>query len=356
MSTAVQTPIADSSPAVTPETMNKEQRAVWLKTGKLPEIEPTKAESAPAKTDEKAVTAPAEGGTAPASEAGKSQQPPRKTAAERKAELGSEIQALLERRGVLKSEDFWKEFDEFRKTKGEKRADAPAAKEPAVSEVREPKEPERPKRPKRADFTTEEAYETAMEKHDEALMEYPAKKAAYDTAKAQAEEAKAKIETWNKQVEQSWKERVEAAQGKHEDFNEKAFAKDLPIVQGSPVDEWILLADSGAEMLYHLATHRDELTKLNEMKRPAQHKALAKLDEELGGSGEITPKEEEAEKAPPPKPETKKVTAAGKPPVEVGGKGTVEADPIKTAVAKGDFKSYRTLMNDKDIARRKQGK
>ena len=109
--------------------MTREERQSWLSTGNLPTRVPKEADPAPAKETEKvSASATEKVETAPASEADR-QTKKRATAADRTQELSAEIKDLLEKRGVLKDDDFWKQFDDFRKTRDEKKAAPSAAPE-----------------------------------------------------------------------------------------------------------------------------------------------------------------------------------------------------------------------------------
>lgn len=337
--------------------MSDKQRERWLRTGQdTVKIQTEAADSSPAKTADQN-TAASEAGTT--HEGTSAEQPgrqdgKRKNASDRKEELSADIKDLLEKRGVLKSDEFWGEFEEYRKHKGEKKAESPAA----LLEATETAPPERPKRPRLSEYANTVDYEAAMDTYDDAMLAYPAQKAAYESVKAQADKAKTEIAEHNKRVEEKWKADVAKAQEKHTDFNDVAFAKDLPIKANSPVDEWILLSEVGADMLYHFGKNRDELAKINAMSRPAQHRELAKLEEKLGGDSTVTAesvKESQTAKQEAPRAE-KKVTQAPAPPREVGGTATVAEDPITAAVKADDFDAFQNAANARDLQRRKRGR
>lgn len=345
-----------STESVTPENMDKPERASWLKTGELP-TRPIKAGPASVKADEQAAASE----KTPASEAGKQEQPKKRaTAADRKEELGAEIKQLLERRAVLKEDSFWQEFEDFQKSKTSKAAPSTAEiKAPAITEVKEPVAPERPKRPDLTEFKTVEQYNVAMDKYDAEMSNYQAQKQAFDDAKAQAEKGKAEVQAFNKAVEDKWKGMVSMAEEKHSDFKEialsDALAKQIPA--GSSVDEWVLQSEVGAEILYHFGQDNEDLKRILALPRAKQHRELAKLEDSLSGdAGKRESKSAATDEVPQ---KVKRVTDAPKPPLEVGGKGTASEDPLNAALAaakKGDIRSYFDLANERDIARRKRGK
>lgn len=336
-------PVADSSPAAEPievEDLSDSQRDTWTKTGELPakEIKPSSDDSATSKPAAETSGKIAESGTAPPSK--------RKNGEDRKAELSSEIQALLEKRSLLKDDALWKEYDDYRKTKGEKKADTPVRQQ---EEIKEPASPERPKRPRLAEYGTNELYEAAMDQYDEKMLEYPAKKQAYDTVKAQVETQKQQAKEFNQKAEATWLKSVTEAREKYADFDEKALAKDLVLPWGGPVDEWIFQLTMseqpqlGAELLYYMGTHREELKRIIGLARPAQHRELTKLVDSLS----------EPESKEKPKEKAKLVSDALPPPREVGGKGTAGDDEEEAALKKGDTDRYIELANKRELAARK---
>ena len=294
-------------------------------TGKLPQ----KAESAPAKEPEKDSTSaakPAE--TAPASEAGKEQPKSRKTADDRKQELSGEIKTLLERRGVLKDDEFWAEFEEYRKNKGAKAAEPPTAT--TKPEIKEPEAPKRPIRPKLLDFQSDiPKWEAAMEKYEDELLEYPARKAAFEAAKASAEKSK-------QDSEKRMREGIERVNEKYPDAPEvgpKVFQSLMDARAQIPEVMWFLNnTEVLPDMLYALGG-QFKLEEFIEQAHASPAKAirlLATMENDIvealkngKKSEEPAAKEEQAE---PPK---VAVTKAGKPPGEVSAKGTVTEDPSR---------------------------
>lgn len=344
----VEAELAPQSAPVEVEELSDSQRAEWTRSGELP------AQDIKPKTDDSATSKPGADTGAKKAESGTAVKEPvkRKGAEERKLELDAEIKDRLEKRGVLKSDEFWKEFEEFRTSKnGEKKAAPPAvdAKTPPDADSRLPKPPEKPARPNIEQFKTTAEYNLAMDKYDGEMEQYSAKKSAFDDATKQFERNQAEIVEFNKGVETKWKGMVAKAEEVHGDFKEVALSDDLAknITMGSPVDEWVLQSEVGAEMLYFLGQNRDELKRINALSRPAQHRELAKLEEKLSATGV------EAEK---PKP---KIVSSALPPTrEVGGKGTASGDEEEAALRKaadGDPSDYIALQNKRDLAKRKFG-
>jgi hypothetical protein len=331
--------VAESQPAAAPvaaeapqlvsvDDLNprSEEYRKWQSTGELPakEITPLKEEPAPSTEAQKAEPSPkSDPGESPESDD--------------KYGPGAQkrIKQLLAR--AKKAEEALAASARDAAPKGpEKTAEssAPAAEIPTLVA---------PERPKRASFDSDEKYE-------DALFDWRDKHREYEASKAAAERQKTEIEQQNAKVLESWKARVEKSKESHDDFETVAFAKDLPIPYGSPVDEWVLQSEVGAEMLYHLGSNRDELKRINALSRPAQHRELSKLEEKLLG----TPEEKQPVKE-EPKPKAKVVTDALPPPRDVGGRFTAAADEEEAALKKDDVGRYIELANEKDLARRRAG-
>lgn len=322
--------VAESSTAavaepIEVEELNDGQREEWIKSGDLPlketAVSDDSATSKPGKATEKT-------GAAKEAESG--------TAETKSDKQTRNWRALEKERDELKAR-----LEKLEKPAGEKVAAPPAA------EFVEPKPPERPKRPVLTEFKTTAEFDVAMDKYDTDMEGYSAKNRAYGEAKAQAEKTKTEIQAFNKQVEDKWKGMVEKATEKHPDFKDVALSNELAkqIPMGSPVDEWVLQAEVGAEMLYYLGQKPEELKRILALSRPAQHRELAKLEDTLAG----TSKAEE-------KPKPKVVSSALAPPHEVGGKGVVAQDEEAQALKEGDTDRYMELANKRELAARKAGR
>lgn len=326
------TKVAVPSPAepIEVEQLNDEQRESWIKDGTLPEskpeIKPQSDESAPSKPGEaeKPDAKSAESGTASKTKKEKPDQERNWRALESRAEKAEREVAELKA--------------------ATKPAETKAAPSPADSTI---KPPEKPKRPDITQFKTTAEFDLAMDKYDQEMGDFSAKNRAFEDAKAQHEKKQVEIQEFNKKVEERWKGMVTKSQELHDDFDTIALSPELAsqIIAGSPIDEWVLQSDVGAEMLYFLGQNKEELKRIASLSRPAQHRELAKLEEKL-----LTPEE---------KPKPKLVTSALPPPKDIGGKGAAAEDEEKEALRKaadGDPTAYMELANKRDIAQRKKGR
>lgn len=309
-SPAAQAPKETQPAGVPVESLNDAQRDKWLRTGEMPAQEAeketpkdsklTEEASSPSPTPEKAEVAEKEKPAESAPE-GKAQE---------KAELPpseARIKELLAKNKILEQQ-----LADLRRP--------PERQEPAKTEEVE-------EAPKMEDFED-------LASWTEAKINFEVKQSlAKDRELRASEETKARIDAHNKQVVQKWNESVASAKKKYPDFEEKAFAADFNIIDGSVLDRWCLESDMGTDVLYHYATHRDEFEALNRMTPVLAAREIAKTEVKL------------LEK---PKPAPKVVSDAPKPVSEVSGRGTATDDPIAEALASGDIGKYMDLMNKKE--------
>jgi hypothetical protein len=329
--------VAEETQHVEVENYTTEQRDKWIRTGVRPgdeEIKPKAGESAtpkPVDAEKSAVEKNAESGTA-----------------RRKPDQERNWKELREK--AAKADKLEKELAEL---KAGKTTEAPKDEKTAASLAAPssgPQPPERPKRPKLAEFKDVPEWETAMEKYEDELLTYPAKKQAFDDAKANFDKQQTLLNEKNKAVNDAWAKITEKGREIYgEDGWKKAITEsNLPIYQHDPVERFI--RDSEPETAAHLFRYfslkRADLERIIALPARQQFKELEALETAM--QQELGKAEPEAE------PPTKEVTAARKPPSEVGSKGTSPSgDPALAALKRGDQEGYRKIMNDRDIAARK---
>lgn len=100
-----------------------------------------------------------------------------------------------------------------------------------------------------------------------------------------AEEA----DTWQKaqesnRIAQSWRERVDGAKARYEDFEQVALLSPTSIPQGSLIDAWILEHKSGADVLYSLQKDPAELRRILALPMFEQVDALSLIGQRLSGT------------------------------------------------------------------------
>lgn len=312
-----ETKVAEQSPAERVMQLEGESREKWLETGKLPEPE-VKTES-DSSTD-----------ATPAKEAAVEtpkieQEKPRK-----QSRTDKRIAELLNDKKRLEAQ--------LAEKSGTKNVDDVSVKESATE--KKPEKVEAAKKPELKEFQTYEDWVEAVSdwKADQkitARLEEDRKQR--ETASKQTE-----IETKNKEIEKTWMDRVNKAKERHSDYEDVAFNKEntANIKPGTVLDGWILDSEFGAEILYELASDPEEIVRLNSLGPFAQARELAKLESSFSGKSPAASK-------------VKIITSAPKPPSEVGGTGTVSDDPVESALARGNFRSYAEEMNRRELKSRK---
>ncbi len=323
--------VVESSPTNPLSGLTSEQRHTWQMTGELPGEEPKTADSAPAPSTEDSATSKKVQGKAPSaakpegeavaeSEPAATQESKRKgRIQERSAEIDAEIEAL---HGKLRLRaDLRKQVES-----GEVRPDAPAEKTAAQGYEEGEPTPDQ--------FDTYEAYVKGLAKW---TTEKGVAVALQNERAAQKQAAEqARIQESEQAMADDWKKRVAEARKKHPDFIEVALDPELPVFKGTITDGFVLDSEHGAEVLYYLGQHPEELEEINKLNAFAQFRALMKIEASL------------SEKIP-----VKKVTSAPPPIREVGGRASAGTNEEDAAVASGDFTRFRTIANAEEISSRK---
>jgi hypothetical protein len=173
-----------------------------------------------------------------------------------------------------------------------------------------------------------------------------------ETIEKQAKEA---VERDQREISENWNTQVEAARAKHADFDTVALDPKLPIPQGSAIEQWVLDSEIGTEILYHLASHPDELKAINAMPPVKAARALTVLEAELS---DAAPAAAPPEPKPAPQQDSgpKRVTSAPPPAREVGNRQrSADYDPAAEALAEGNFAEYRRLTNEAELKKRRAG-
>lgn len=344
METATQTPVAESSPAFQIPT----ERAAydkWRATGEIPESQP--AESTPAKETSAEGEQP-EGKGAPASEAGKQKQEPKRSTAETRL---NELLADLKTAGLSPAElkTYRREAPQQQKTEQPAKA-APEQTEKPVSKLEAPTKPD----PKDFEGKSWQEYEAAKDKYNEEMAEYKAnarleKYVSDQKQEAAAKELQAKVDDATKRYGKDATTTI----------NETATA----IFTDAKVPEQVksLLSDSPVlvDLLYVLGSKPEDLSDFLGSARSSAGAAIRKIvlverlvmDELAKGSSgtEATGRGEDGKfKAP-----EKKTTEAPPPPKEVGGRGGSPPDEVEDAVKRNDFTAFHEAENRRELARRK---
>src|SRR5206468_8887014 len=152
---------------------------------------------------------------------------------------------------------------------------------------------------------------------------------AWEAKRQQAEQQRI-ADAEARRIHTSFEERKAAARLKHPDFDAVALESETAIPAGSLIAAWILEHKTGAEVLYHLQSHPDELDAL--LKGPVleQAESLALLSQRFSSNGRSRAAETGSAPAtngsPPPRPPN---------PVRTGPlrSGSEPPDPDKASLA-----------------------
>ncbi len=101
-----------------------------------------------------------------------------------------------------------------------------------------------------------------------------------------AEARRVDTETWQKaqesnRIAQSWRERVDGAKARYEDFEQVALLSPTSSPQGSLIDAWILEHKAGADVLYSLQKDPAELRRILALPLFEQVDALSLIGQRL---------------------------------------------------------------------------
>lgn len=317
------------------------ERTEWLKTGEMPPLEEPKTDSP--KTDASAASIPAkESGSGP----DKKDKPDQE-----RNWRALEGERDTERTARQAAE---KELEEWRTGKRQ-----PEKAQPSTAT--ELKAPERPKRPRLDQFSTTDEYETAMDKYEGEMFEFPKKLAEFERTKAQADRRKADFDAKQSKLNNTFKEALK--KGKElfgAEWDKAALDPSLPIMDGSPVLEYLGDCEpiTAAHLWQYFGLNRKDLERINGLSYRAQMKELAALEEKIAKeiSGEPSKAKEQQKEQP------KKLTQAGKPPLEAGGGTSSPEDDGSPDAAwrrkdlspedRGEL--YRERMNAAERAKRKR--
>jgi hypothetical protein len=296
---------AEGAPETTPAVPPDDFRAYvkWRETGALP----PKEETPPA-------TAVAE------------EQPQVKTEPPSEADDSTESEEEAERQRPngrsRRIDKLTKENEQLRRESEQLRAQYAKFVEQQAKPAAEPAKPAEPSgKPRLHDYPTLEAYQEALT--DWKINQREAAKEA-EAANAAAERAAAKLQT-------DWQNSETAARTAHPDYDEIVQSVRAPDGPGVPAMRQALLEDeAGAEILYYLGQHPDEMTKIAAMPLASAAKEIGKLAVKL---------------APAPdsgKPKPQHVSGAPRPPAPLSrpSAGTTKKDILDEDFARSDYRGW----------------
>lgn len=151
-----------------------------------------------------------------------------------------------------------------------------AAQQP-VAKADEKPEPKEEAEPKRDDFET-------YEEHQRALTQYEARKTTREeTAKVRKEELEKAHREQNEKAAQTWKEKIEKAIAKHDDFEDvlEDNSDTMDLVYRSPMRAAITESEIGPEIVRHLCLNKEEAKRIRELPAYKQAAAIDKIETEI---------------------------------------------------------------------------
>jgi len=305
----VSTP-ASTTEEATPQTPTEFRDYVkWRKTGELPAVEeppsPAPAAAEPETTEPPATTEPQSG-------AEDTQQP-----AEEEDDQAEVQSQPIGKRGAQRQ----RRIDRLTAEIDLLKAQLAAAHQPAKPAT-EPKQAPPPGKPVLENFETLEAYQEALT--DWKLDQREAQRAA--------QSAEQKLQT-------EWSKSEKASRAAHADYDDVVQSVKAPEGPGVIAARQAMLEDeAGAEILYHLAKHPDELRRIAALNPVSAVREIGKL------AATLTPSSTANGNGKP------KVSAAPKPPPELSRPGKTASDSIHDPAVLNDFRRYakaRAAMKDK---------
>lgn len=321
------------------ESMSPEQRAEYNKTGEIP-VRPQGKSAAPAPPATVAKSEPEEtpAEAKPESEPGKTVQ---ETEKEKPASRGDK--RILELLG--KNKELLAELEELRRPKVEVKAEAKP--ESAPGKPSSPVVIPDALKAKIAALVGKadqfETYEDMVSALAVEVMQTMGPDLVKQVLK-QEEEGRQTAKAQEK-VNEKWMKSVNEAAGKHTDYESAVdspeMAKLIPV--GSTLNSLIVDSELGGEILYHLATHKEEINRISALAPIAQAREIFKLETTLSGS----PAQEEIEEVPAP-------------PRILGTGSTLPPNAVVKALKDGDkdptaFTRFRAAANEEDLKRSRRG-
>ena len=149
----------------------------------------------------------------------------------------------------------------------------------------------------------------------------------------------AQVSEAQEKISEKWMKSVKDAAGKYTDYeaavDSPEMAKLIPV--GSMLNSLLVDSELGGEILYHLATHKDEIKRISVLPPIAQAREVFKLETTLSGS----PVQTETEEVPPP-------------PRSLGSGEILPANAVTAALQAKDAGAYMKAANEEDKKRLKK--
>lgn len=314
---------APSAPAVLPlDAMTSEQRQQWRVTGQRPSPTSDSTDAAAASSSAPAGDQPA---STDASLSAASEPAKGKGVKARSAELDAEIAGMRDKLKLRAS--LREELDRLDRPKDATPAASSPATGPSLTETVQRPDIQQPMLTEEQFFAT---FPTA------AYGQYGVYAARYVVAEDRAQTAQA---SQQRESQQKWTTSIDAVRAEFPDYDEAV--QNFASLQDSPANRAMGAAiseSSNARLHYYLATHLDVAKALCAMTPTKALVELGKLDAQISNPQAAS------------RPQPKTVTGAPAPPPSFTSRATVPADDIEAARASGDWRRFRELSNQRDVA------
>lgn len=166
---------------------------------------------------------------------------------------------------------------------------------PAKPETTKPADEKAPKRPSMADFKTLDEYDSAMDEYHEKRTDYKIKE-ALKSARAESDQR-----SEEQKMDDTWQSRVREAKKDYPDFEEVAYASDVPITDAMNLA--IKRLENGPAVAYYLGQHVEEAERISNMIPLDQAVAIGRIEARIAGE-KTKAQDEPAPKPRAPKPPT----------------------------------------------------
>jgi len=197
-----------------------------------------------------------------------------------------------------------------------------------------------PMRPIKAQFPDENGYEQARDQYTEDKARWIARREIQATiAERDRQAAEARSLEEQQRVHKTYKDRVDKAADKYEDFHEVAESPDVAI--SVPMAHAIMSSEYGPELQYQLGKNPAEAERISKLSVPQQLLALGRMEAKL--AQDAAPKTETpAEPAKEPAAPARSVTvSSAPPPVKPTKAGNAEANKSIEDMSMEEYAAHR---------------
>jgi hypothetical protein len=335
---------AESSPAITLDSLSPSERQTWRETGTFPDRSDAVADSSPVSPESPAASTDAS--VAPASEPGPSA---KKGAEHRKAELAAEIQGKLKERL-----DLQREIEELRRQRTTFSTPALDVKHAAPSSA-----PAVTSDEPNWDTDFESQIGTKYETWGQAQGAFLAARDAWKDAQIAQRQQRVSEHDRVVSVTQRADEQIREFQQRDPAFWDKVTPEVKaiqplsaarlidPTLQRTAqfdIGEVIVTSPQPAELMLHLSTHPEVFRALTQAESPADvYRQMGRIE------GSLTPLMSGTDSVPVTSP----VSSAPPPPPTLGSKQTAPLSESEQALKSGDFRAYRAAMNREEMAQKR---